>query len=139
MWWEQGDPDPFPLDLPQDSDSQTCPFCRCEIKGQEAVSIHQFRVGATVEDPEGSSDEEEPEQVSRPGRSWNGNPQGLREEGACGRLLGCQGHKLLPPLGSEAMTFSSITLPRIGLCLTLHSTSKAYKAPECWASWQGDM
>ncbi|XP_021075414.1 E3 ubiquitin-protein ligase CBL-C [Mus pahari] len=25
----------------QDSDSQTCPFCRCEIKGREAVSICQ--------------------------------------------------------------------------------------------------
>ncbi|CAM9981072.1 unnamed protein product, partial [Rangifer tarandus platyrhynchus] len=46
------------------SDSQTCPFCRCEIKGQEAVSIHQFQVGATVEDPEDSSDEEEPEQMA---------------------------------------------------------------------------
>lgn len=26
---------------PQHSDSQTCPFCRCEIKGREAVSISQ--------------------------------------------------------------------------------------------------
>lgn len=32
--------DIFPL-CPQDSDSQTCPFCRCEIKGREAVSICQ--------------------------------------------------------------------------------------------------
>ena len=64
---------------------------------------------------------------------------GLREEGAGDRLLGSQGHKLSPPLRSGAMTFSSITLLRVGLCLILHSTSKAYKAPECWASWQGHM
>ncbi|XP_055267885.1 E3 ubiquitin-protein ligase CBL-C [Moschus berezovskii] len=49
------------------SDSQTCPFCRCEIKGQEAVSIHQFQVSATVEDPEHSSEEEELEQMAPSG------------------------------------------------------------------------
>ncbi|XP_025125064.2 E3 ubiquitin-protein ligase CBL-C isoform X3 [Bubalus bubalis] len=49
------------------SDSQTCPFCRCEIKGQEAVSIHQFHVSATAEDPEHSSDEEELEQMAPSG------------------------------------------------------------------------
>lgn len=28
----------------QNSDSQTCPFCRTEIKGHEAVSVHQIQV-----------------------------------------------------------------------------------------------
>ncbi|KAG5200874.1 hypothetical protein JEQ12_005408 [Ovis aries] len=49
------------------SDSQTCPFCRCEIKGQEAVSIHQFQVSTVVEDPEHSSDEEELGQMAASG------------------------------------------------------------------------
>ncbi|KAM7233285.1 hypothetical protein CapIbe_015421 [Capra ibex] len=49
------------------SDSQTCPFCRCEIKGQEAVSIHQFQVSTAVEDPEHSSDEEELGQMAASG------------------------------------------------------------------------
>lgn len=30
-----------PPPLPQESDSQTCPFCRSQIKGREVVSIHQ--------------------------------------------------------------------------------------------------
>ncbi|XP_037676427.1 E3 ubiquitin-protein ligase CBL-C isoform X2 [Choloepus didactylus] len=56
----------------QHSDSQTCPFCRCEIKGREAVSIHQFpgrpaEARATAEGSEDISDlgdeEGEPEQV----------------------------------------------------------------------------
>ncbi|EDL23196.1 E3 ubiquitin-protein ligase CBL-C isoform 2 [Mus musculus] len=29
------------IQVSEDSDSQTCPFCRCEIKGREAVSICQ--------------------------------------------------------------------------------------------------
>ncbi|XP_032032323.1 E3 ubiquitin-protein ligase CBL-C isoform X2 [Hylobates moloch] len=42
----------------QHSDSQTCPFCRCEIKGREAVSIYQFHGQATAEDSGDSSDQE---------------------------------------------------------------------------------
>ncbi|XP_055225678.1 E3 ubiquitin-protein ligase CBL-C isoform X3 [Gorilla gorilla gorilla] len=42
----------------QHSDSQTCPFCRCEIKGWEAVSIYQFHGQATAEDSGDSSDQE---------------------------------------------------------------------------------
>uniref|UniRef100_A0A2R9CGE0 E3 ubiquitin-protein ligase CBL n=1 Tax=Pan paniscus TaxID=9597 RepID=A0A2R9CGE0_PANPA len=42
----------------QHSDSQTCPFCRCEIKGWEAVSIYQFHGQATAEDSGNSSDQE---------------------------------------------------------------------------------
>ncbi|PNJ11898.1 E3 ubiquitin-protein ligase CBL-C isoform X2 [Pongo abelii] len=42
----------------QHSDSQTCPFCRCEIKGWEAVSIYQFHGEATAEDSGDSSDQE---------------------------------------------------------------------------------
>uniref|UniRef100_A0A8C3WA24 E3 ubiquitin-protein ligase CBL n=1 Tax=Catagonus wagneri TaxID=51154 RepID=A0A8C3WA24_9CETA len=47
----------------QNSDSQTCPFCRCQIKGQEPVRIHRFQEGpeevsATAEDPGDSSDHE---------------------------------------------------------------------------------
>ena len=69
---EQGSTDPFPPDLPQHSDSQTCPFCRCEIKGWEAVSIYQFHGQATAEDSGNSSDQEGRElelgQVSRASR-----------------------------------------------------------------------
>ncbi|XP_072822984.1 E3 ubiquitin-protein ligase CBL-C isoform X1 [Vicugna pacos] len=51
----------------QQSDSQTCPFCRCEIKGQEAVSIHQSQgrpedTSATAEDSGDSSDGEDGEE-----------------------------------------------------------------------------
>nr|XP_054367533.1 B-cell lymphoma 3 protein-like [Mirounga angustirostris] len=50
----------------QHSDSQTCPFCRREIKGQEAVSIlSQVRPAearATAEDPKESSDQEDGEE-----------------------------------------------------------------------------
>ncbi|XP_030875269.1 E3 ubiquitin-protein ligase CBL-C isoform X3 [Leptonychotes weddellii] len=50
----------------QQSDSQTCPFCRREIKGQEAVSIlSQVRPAearATAEDPKESSDQEDGEE-----------------------------------------------------------------------------
>ncbi|KAG8515341.1 E3 ubiquitin-protein ligase CBL-C, partial [Galemys pyrenaicus] len=50
----------------QHSDNQTCPFCRCEIKGREAVSIHQFQgrsgeARATAEDQGDSSDQEDEE------------------------------------------------------------------------------
>uniref|UniRef100_A0A8C5P1A5 E3 ubiquitin-protein ligase CBL n=1 Tax=Jaculus jaculus TaxID=51337 RepID=A0A8C5P1A5_JACJA len=34
------------LDAWQQSDNQTCPFCRCEIKGREAVSISRRQGGA---------------------------------------------------------------------------------------------
>ncbi|XP_057569564.1 E3 ubiquitin-protein ligase CBL-C [Hippopotamus amphibius kiboko] len=43
----------------QHSDSHTCPFCRCEIKGQGTVSIHQFQASTTAEVSEDSTDEEE--------------------------------------------------------------------------------
>ncbi|XP_025705820.1 E3 ubiquitin-protein ligase CBL-C isoform X1 [Callorhinus ursinus] len=50
----------------QHSDSQTCPFCRREIKGKEAVSIlSQVRPAearATAEDPRESSDQEDGEE-----------------------------------------------------------------------------
>ncbi|KAJ8775509.1 hypothetical protein J1605_016359 [Eschrichtius robustus] len=46
----------------QHSDSQTCPFCRCKIKGQEAVSIHQFQASAPAEDSENSNDKEDEEE-----------------------------------------------------------------------------
>ncbi|XP_031314670.1 E3 ubiquitin-protein ligase CBL-C isoform X5 [Camelus dromedarius] len=51
----------------QQSDSQTCPFCRCEIKGQEAVSIHQSQgrpedTSAAAEDSGDSSDGEDGEE-----------------------------------------------------------------------------
>ncbi|KAM9046658.1 E3 ubiquitin-protein ligase CBL-C isoform 1-T1 [Megaptera novaeangliae] len=46
----------------QHSDSQTCPFCRCKIKGHEAVSIHQFQARAPAEDSENSSDKEDEEE-----------------------------------------------------------------------------
>uniref|UniRef100_A0A4X1W2Z6 E3 ubiquitin-protein ligase CBL n=1 Tax=Sus scrofa TaxID=9823 RepID=A0A4X1W2Z6_PIG len=49
----------------QNSDSQTCPFCRCQIKGQEPVSIHQFQgrpEEAGAEDPGDSSDQEDGEE-----------------------------------------------------------------------------
>ncbi|KAK2088644.1 hypothetical protein P7K49_034551 [Saguinus oedipus] len=42
----------------QHSDSQTCPFCRCEIKGREAVSIYQFHGQATAEDSGDGSHQE---------------------------------------------------------------------------------
>nr|XP_005589605.1 PREDICTED: E3 ubiquitin-protein ligase CBL-C isoform X4 [Macaca fascicularis] len=42
----------------QHSDSQTCPFCRCKIKGWEAVSIYEFHGQATAEDSEDGSDQE---------------------------------------------------------------------------------
>uniref|UniRef100_A0A2K5C2C9 E3 ubiquitin-protein ligase CBL n=1 Tax=Aotus nancymaae TaxID=37293 RepID=A0A2K5C2C9_AOTNA len=42
----------------QHSDSQTCPFCRCEIKGREAVSIYQFHGRATAEDSGDGSHQE---------------------------------------------------------------------------------
>ncbi|XP_058136383.1 E3 ubiquitin-protein ligase CBL-C isoform X1 [Dasypus novemcinctus] len=50
----------------QHTDSRTCPFCRCEIKGQEAVSVHQLpgrpaEARATAEDPGDSSDLEDGE------------------------------------------------------------------------------
>ncbi|XP_064149860.1 E3 ubiquitin-protein ligase CBL-C isoform X1 [Loxodonta africana] len=52
----------------QHSDSQTCPFCRCEIKGREPISVHQFpgrpagARSAADEDPEDSSDQEDREE-----------------------------------------------------------------------------
>lgn len=53
--------------LPQHSDSQTCPFCRSEIKGREAVSIHQFQgrpveARLPAEDPRPGSDQEDREE-----------------------------------------------------------------------------
>ncbi|XP_045058816.2 E3 ubiquitin-protein ligase CBL-C isoform X2 [Desmodus rotundus] len=50
----------------QHSDSQTCPFCRCEIQGQEVVSIHQFQgkpadARATPEGPGKSNNQENEE------------------------------------------------------------------------------
>lgn len=73
-WWRTGRPSPYPFPPhPQHSDSQTCPFCRREIKGQEAVSI-RFQVRpaearAAAEDLRESSDQEDGEeelgQVSR--------------------------------------------------------------------------
>ncbi|XP_053460246.1 E3 ubiquitin-protein ligase CBL-C isoform X2 [Nycticebus coucang] len=39
----------------QHSDSQTCPFCRCKIKGREAVSIYQFQ-GKPAEAPAPAED-----------------------------------------------------------------------------------
>ncbi|XP_071460363.1 E3 ubiquitin-protein ligase CBL-C [Marmota flaviventris] len=49
----------------QHAESQTCPFCRREIKGREAVSIYQFQgrpaAEATIENPEDSSDQEDGE------------------------------------------------------------------------------
>ncbi|XP_054444431.1 E3 ubiquitin-protein ligase CBL-C [Pteronotus mesoamericanus] len=46
----------------QHLDSQTCPFCRCKIEGQEVVSIHQFQerpaeARPTAEDPGKSNDQ----------------------------------------------------------------------------------
>uniref|UniRef100_A0A8C9KA70 E3 ubiquitin-protein ligase CBL n=1 Tax=Panthera tigris altaica TaxID=74533 RepID=A0A8C9KA70_PANTA len=46
----------------QHFESQTCPFCRGEIKGQEAVSIHQFQGKSSSDQEDG---EEELGQVSR--------------------------------------------------------------------------
>ncbi|XP_023505638.1 E3 ubiquitin-protein ligase CBL-C isoform X1 [Equus przewalskii] len=51
----------------QHSDSQTCPFCRSEIKGREAVSIHQFQgrpveARLPAEDPRPGSDQEDREE-----------------------------------------------------------------------------
>ncbi|XP_006142212.1 E3 ubiquitin-protein ligase CBL-C [Tupaia chinensis] len=50
----------------QQSDSQTCPFCRCEIKGREAVSIYQLQgksagALATAQDLGDSSSQDEEE------------------------------------------------------------------------------
>ncbi|XP_012588938.1 PREDICTED: E3 ubiquitin-protein ligase CBL-C [Condylura cristata] len=50
----------------QHSYNQTCPFCRCEIKGRETVSIHQFpgnsvESSATADDLGDSSGQEEGE------------------------------------------------------------------------------
>ncbi|XP_021106591.1 E3 ubiquitin-protein ligase CBL-C isoform X3 [Heterocephalus glaber] len=47
----------------QNEDSQICPFCRCEIKDREAVSIYQLsgdtaEGGATAVDTDDSSDQE---------------------------------------------------------------------------------
>uniref|UniRef100_A0A8C9BUJ1 E3 ubiquitin-protein ligase CBL n=1 Tax=Phocoena sinus TaxID=42100 RepID=A0A8C9BUJ1_PHOSS len=42
----------------QRSDSQTCPFCRCKIKGQEAVIIHELKASAAAEDSEDSNGNE---------------------------------------------------------------------------------
>lgn len=55
----------------QHSDSQTCPFCRSEIKGREVVSIHQFQerpveARATAEDPGYGNDQEDGEEELRP-------------------------------------------------------------------------
>nr|XP_055167468.1 E3 ubiquitin-protein ligase CBL-C isoform X3 [Nyctereutes procyonoides] len=51
----------------QHSDSQTCPFCRTEIKGHEAVSVHQIQVRpaearAAAEDQRENSDQAEGEE-----------------------------------------------------------------------------
>jgi hypothetical protein len=57
--------------LPQRSDSRTCPFCRREIQGREAVSIYQARAAPQdAEEPRDSSGLEdrewEPVQVRGP-------------------------------------------------------------------------
>lgn len=69
----QGDADPLPP-AAQHKDSQTCPFCRREIKGCEAVSFYRF-TGGTVEgkasavdtDPSRDQESVEREQVGRAG------------------------------------------------------------------------
>lgn len=85
---------------PQHSNSQTCPFCRCEIRGQETVSIHQFQGRpaegrATAEDPGDSSDqedgEEELEQVSRARQKLELEFLGLRKREAGSWTLGSGG------------------------------------------------
>lgn len=87
---------PFPSH-PQNFESQTCPFCRGEIKGQEAVSIHQFQekpeeATAAAEYLRSSSDQEDGEeelgQVSRARQELELEPLGLREEGPATWILG---------------------------------------------------
>ncbi|XP_066127951.1 E3 ubiquitin-protein ligase CBL-C isoform X3 [Saccopteryx bilineata] len=52
----------------QHSDSQTCPFCRSEIKGREVVSIHQFQgrpaeARPIAQDPGNSNHQENGEEL----------------------------------------------------------------------------
>ncbi|KAM8791045.1 E3 ubiquitin-protein ligase CBL-C isoform 2-T2 [Rhynchonycteris naso] len=54
----------------QHSDSQTCPFCRSEIKGREVVSIHQFRgrsteARSTAQDSGNSNNQENGEELGQ--------------------------------------------------------------------------
>ncbi|EHB18942.1 Signal transduction protein CBL-C [Heterocephalus glaber] len=60
---DSSDQENVELELEQNEDSQICPFCRCEIKDREAVSIYQLsgdtaEGGATAVDTDDSSDQE---------------------------------------------------------------------------------
>uniref|UniRef100_A0A8C5ZT10 E3 ubiquitin-protein ligase CBL n=1 Tax=Marmota marmota marmota TaxID=9994 RepID=A0A8C5ZT10_MARMA len=66
------------IHVSEHAESQTCPFCRREIKGREAVSIYQFQgrpaAEATIENPEDSSDQEDGELeqvIPRPPLTWD--------------------------------------------------------------------
>uniref|UniRef100_A0A8D2IFY3 E3 ubiquitin-protein ligase CBL n=1 Tax=Urocitellus parryii TaxID=9999 RepID=A0A8D2IFY3_UROPR len=78
------------IHVSEHAESQTCPFCRREIKGREAVSIYQFQgrpaAEATIEDPEDNSDQEDGklEQVAPSAPPLPPRldlPQGDRDEG----------------------------------------------------------
>ncbi|XP_043454585.1 E3 ubiquitin-protein ligase CBL-C [Prionailurus bengalensis] len=73
----------------QNFESQTCPFCRGEIKGQEAVSIHQFQekpeeATAAAEYLRSSSDQEDGEEEL--GQVVSSAPPQLNVSPATGRL-----------------------------------------------------
>nr|XP_060485453.1 E3 ubiquitin-protein ligase CBL-C-like isoform X1 [Panthera onca] len=74
---------------PQHFESQTCPFCRGEIKGQEAVSIHQFQgkpeeATAAAEYLRSSSDQEDGDEEL--GQVASSAPPRLNVSPAKGRL-----------------------------------------------------
>ncbi|XP_030155112.1 E3 ubiquitin-protein ligase CBL-C isoform X3 [Lynx canadensis] len=73
----------------QNFESQTCPFCRGEIKGQEAVSIHQFQekpedATAAAEYLRSGSDQEDGEEEL--GQVVSSAPPQLNVSPATGRL-----------------------------------------------------
>lgn len=128
MWRKPGDPDPSPP-RPQQSESQTCPFCRTEIKGREVVSIHQFQerpaeeARAAAEALAYSSDqevgEEELGQVSRDKQELELKFPDLREEGlgAWTPRSGGGGGSWQDSRVLEARSFAS---PRVWFCGRLH-------------------
>lgn len=56
----------------KESDGQRCPFCRCEIKGTEAVKIYPYKPKDKEkhEEDEDSETEDMPKDVSWKGQDW---------------------------------------------------------------------
>lgn len=49
--------------MQQTSVDQTCPYCRCDIRGTESILIEPYRPGKWEEEEEGEAEEEDHEDI----------------------------------------------------------------------------